>query len=668
MDFKLISFSKKVINQQIKTILMTKLKFLYPLFCFFLVPLLVFSQERNLLTSAYDIEFLKRNILPKDDYNPFPPAGDPLWKKVFTDDQITEIIAEAEALLGYDYPVLKASVYLDFVRDGNRSRFQDVYSDRRRTVEKLVMAEIIENEGRFMDDIVNGIWAMCEETSWVLPAHIGQQEAGPGLPDIGEPFTAILASETPSLFAAAEYFLADRLDIISPLIRERMDYEVKRQLLDVMLMRRDIWWMGYSGRIPNNWNPWIISNYINAILIFEKDPERRAQGLYIAMEMLDNFLNPYPADGGCDEGPAYWNHAGGRVFNCLEQLYLATKGKLDIFDNELIINIGDYIWKAWINDDWYVNFADAPAKMTPDYALIFQYGKRTGSDQMMSFAKMVKDNQSESQFHAHYLMLRALPGIFAWQEIQEYEGKFRIDPYLNLPNLEVCIAREKDVPDKGLFIAVKGGHNNESHNHNDAGNFIVYLNGEPLIIDAGVGEYTRKTFSSERYDIWTMQSSYHNLPDINHKAQKEGRDFFASGYNSKNNGKKTIVSMQLENAYPTDAAVNEFLRILEFSRSKSRLKITDKFEFVENENYLKFNFLTNHVPVLENGKVTLTDPLNDSRLAEIQTPGNMEVMFEEIIIDDSRLSTAWNTKIYRISFEISLFSFAEEFSFIIKSL
>ncbi|MGC9342400.1 MAG: heparinase II/III domain-containing protein [Bacteroidales bacterium] len=632
------------------------------------LPYLTIAQERNLLTSSYGIEFLKNNVLTAEDYKPFPPAGDPEWKNVLSDNQIMEIVQDAEELLDYDYPVLKASLYLDFVRNGNRSRFQEVYSDRRRVVEKLIMAEIIENKGRFVDDIVNGIWAMCEETSWVLPAHIGEQEAGSGLPDIQEPLTAILASETPSLFAAAEYFLADKLDNVSPLIRERMHLEVKRQLLDVMLVRRDIWWMGYTDRIPNNWNPWVISNYINAILIFEKDEERRAKGLYIAMEMLDNFLNPYPADGGCDEGPAYWNHAGGRVFNCLDQLYLASEGKINIYNEDLIVNIGDYIWKAWINDNWYVNFADAPAKMTPDYSLIFQYGKRTGSEQMMAFAKMLKGREGDTEVQTHYLMLRGIPGIFAEKEILEYNEDFKIESYLNLPDLEVSFARETDVPDKGLFFAVKGGHNDESHNHNDAGNFILYLNGQPLIVDAGVGEYTRKTFSSERYDIWTMQSSYHNLPEINHKTQKDGREFYASDFTSKNKGKKTLISMQLENAYPPDAAVNKFLRSLEFNRSKSQLTITDDFEFVENENYLKFNFLTNHVPVLKGGKVELINADNNETVAIIETGEKLEVIFEEIMIQDSRLSRAWKDKLFRISFETSLNSYSEKFNFIIKTL
>ena len=80
---------------------------------------------------------------------------------------------------------------------------------------------------------------------------------------------------------------------------------------------------------------------------------------------------------------------------------------------------------------------------------------------------------------------------------------------------------------RGFYLAAKGGHNAESHNHNDVGNFIVYADGRPVLIDAGVGTYTAKTFSPQRYEIWTMQSAYHNLPTINGFLQKDGRQFRA---------------------------------------------------------------------------------------------------------------------------------------------
>ena len=38
-----------------------------------------------------------------------------------------------------------------------------------------------------------------------------------------------------------------------------------------------------------------------------------------------------------------------------------------------------------------------------------------------------------------------------------------------------------------MFVAAKGGFNNESHNHNDVGTFSLYVNTIPVIIDAGVG-------------------------------------------------------------------------------------------------------------------------------------------------------------------------------------
>ncbi len=75
-----------------------------------------------------------------------------------------------------------------------------------------------------------------------------------------------------------------------------------------------------------------------------------------------------------------------------------------------------------------------------------------------------------------------------------------------LPDLQMMAARERPGTSEGLYVAAWGGHNGQSHNHNDVGNVIVYRDGRPLLVDAGVGEYTAKTFSPQRYEIWTMQS------------------------------------------------------------------------------------------------------------------------------------------------------------------
>ena len=53
-------------------------------------------------------------------------------------------------------------------------------------------------------------------------------------------------------------------------------------------------------------------------------------------------------------------------------------------------------------------------------------------------------------------------------------------------------ARSSQGSERGFYVAAKGGHNAESHNHNDVGSFIVYADGYPALIDVGVEAYTAK--------------------------------------------------------------------------------------------------------------------------------------------------------------------------------
>ena len=75
-----------------------------------------------------------------------------------------------------------------FVKTGNRSVFENVYFQKRKVLSTLVSAELFEDKGRFIDQIVNGIWNICEESSWMLPAHYKLSKFGSGLPDVTEPF------------------------------------------------------------------------------------------------------------------------------------------------------------------------------------------------------------------------------------------------------------------------------------------------------------------------------------------------------------------------------------------------------------------------------------------------------------------------------------------------
>ncbi len=121
-------------------------------------------------------------------------------------------------------------------------------------------------------------------------------------------------------------------------------------------------------------------------------------------------------------------------------------------------------------------------------------------------------------------------------------------------------------------MAAKGGHNDESHNHNDVGNVVVYVDGKPVIVDAGVETYTRKTFSAERYTIWTMQSAYHTLPTIVATAsmmQAPGRTFAARDATYAMDDASAHLSLDIAGAYPDEAKLTSWKRTVTLHRGKA---------------------------------------------------------------------------------------------------
>lgn len=204
---------------------------------------------------------------------------------------------------------------------------------------------------------------MCEETYWGVPAHVGIQKRGSGLPDVEEPTIDLFSAETGELLVWCAYLLGPALDKVNPLVRERIKVEVRRRLVEPYRLRDDFWWMGFGEDRPvNNWNPWINSNILACALLVETDPVQRAALVHKVLASLDRFLDAYHPDGGCDEGPGYWGRAGGSLFDNLELLLSASGGAIDFYRVPLIAEIGKYIYRAHIYDHWFVNFADASAK------------------------------------------------------------------------------------------------------------------------------------------------------------------------------------------------------------------------------------------------------------------------------------------------------------------
>ncbi len=113
------------------------------------------------------------------------------------------LIALGEKYLGYSFPVIRATDFMVYKRTGNHVDYEAKYFARRYALNSLVTAECIEYQGRFTNDIVNGIFAFCEESAWQLPPHNSCPGDGPQaiLPDAARPVLNLFACDTGTMLA-----------------------------------------------------------------------------------------------------------------------------------------------------------------------------------------------------------------------------------------------------------------------------------------------------------------------------------------------------------------------------------------------------------------------------------------------------------------------------------
>ena len=101
----------------------------------------------------------------------------------------------------------------------------------------LVAAECCENQGRFLDRIVDLLWMLCEESGWQVPAHNTYIRDTPQLPlpDTQHPIIDLFAAETGALLAMTCYLLREPLDNISPSLCQRVAQSVEHRIFSPYL-------------------------------------------------------------------------------------------------------------------------------------------------------------------------------------------------------------------------------------------------------------------------------------------------------------------------------------------------------------------------------------------------------------------------------------------------
>ena len=541
------------------------------------------------------------------------------------------LIDAAVKALDEPWSAILASNYMEYTQNGNRSRFEALYFARRLKLNALVLGECMEGEGRFLAEIIDGLWLICEESGWQLPAHNSHVRGGPRtpLPDPQNPVIDLFAAETAASLALVSHLFAPQLDAI---LVTRISSEIDQRITAPYLTRH-FWWMGEGDERMNNWTAWITQNVLLSTFLRPTDQPTRRAVVEQALKSLDAFQKDYAQDGACEEGALYYGHATLCMFTAIAVLDEAASGIIGPLSlDEKLRNMAEFIRHMHVADDQFVNFADAPARFETSGLREYLVGKAIASPALQAFAVDRWKHSSKRLMQDEWNLWYRVQAVLAEPELAEatLPPPKKVDMFY--PGIELAIARD-DI----FALAVKGGNNGESHNHNDVGSIALYKHGRPFLIDVGVETYTAKTFSPQRYDIWTMQSAFHTLPSFGGVMQTEGEAFRARDFRVDLTEQCAEISLDLAGAYPPEAGVQSYTRTVRLVRGHYVEIIDDH----EGERAAVLSLMTVEKPHIAGNTLVLGD------LGSIDIEGAEIPTIETIEIDDSRLRQSWPDAIHR---------------------
>jgi hypothetical protein len=288
---------------------------------------------------------------------------------------------------------------------------------------------------------------------------------------------------------------------------------------------------------------------------------------------------------------------------------------------------------------------------------MYRFGKRLKNPDVIALAVAAfhdAENQSPSGDKMHPALGAAgwpvtLPAIFTEAEFVKLSPRqARLTRDTWLPDSCVMAARREADSIKGLYLACVAADNGKSHSHNDTGNFWVYSDGRPVLIDLGQETYRKKSFDAHRYEIPSTQSGFHNLPTIGTVEQGVGPQFRATdlAYNADDRGAQ--LRMELRKAYPDTARLKTWTRTVRLDRTANIITVEDLYVLSGAASPVTLNLMTALAVIEGHGKLTLNNPDGSPCALITFDPALLVPVVETIHLDNEELVQNWGAQVFRI--------------------
>jgi hypothetical protein len=535
----------------------------------------------NLFQTNFSESDLSQIMAASPPRNILPPAGSEPWAAAAQNPVIQQWMGplreRAAAEAGQPMPALTENLYQDFYKTGARINFETAYFERRRRLARAAICALLEpDDQRWMDSTHAMVHEILEEFSWALPAHINTLSGKDPM------HIDIFAGETANLMA----HLVDLLGAsLGGYLVEKIKARLHSQFFENYVNRHDdFFWMLSSG----NWNAICHQGVVGPALTLETDAQLLGRMLFFMKRYLPIFLSGYGEDGGCSEGPAYWQYGFGWFCALNEQLEIRTNGQFSLFEGEpKIRQMARYGPRTSLRNFHFVNFSDSLQSGSINPSLLAYLGERLQDDHLRMHAALHYsylrehginlDAQRCDLFYLTRLFLHCPAEIPAKVEV-EYE-----DVFLN--DLGVLIAHGQDEKGNDWDFAAKTGHNNEQHNHNDCGSYILNINGTPMIIEIGAPEYTKDYFRERRYEYLAARTLGHSLPIVNGCEQAAGLHYTSKVLNMEMEPANIHFCADLTHSYPSNAGCGEVVRDFQWDKAHGRIQVKDYYELSKHESF-----------------------------------------------------------------------------------
>lgn len=495
---------------------------------------------------------------------------------------------------GVDSPQITFSMFKEFEKTGNRLIFENAYFERRKQLFSLILAYILEQDKKYIPQIEEKLWQWCDLYSWELPAHYSMTRSNI-YEEKAEPDKTVALFSAESAFFFAEIVSIIGKDIDAFLV-DRLRKEIFRRVINPYKNNHYSW-----ENAKMNWSAVCAGSVGAAAIYLIEDIDELSSILERVLLSMDAFIEAFDKDGLITEGLAYWGYGFSFYVYFAQLLSERTAGEISLLhQSDKIKKIAQLPQVLQFPSGDFVNFSDSGS------------GKWWGDSGL--FAKLQKTLDIEGYnyengfnvYSDHTFRWAIMSRKLFWSgNVDRYDSNQPKTGCFYFSESQWLVDRRQN---DGSFVtfAAKGGNNDEPHNHNDLGHFILHYSVEDIFVDIGSPEYLKEYFNdATRYDFLAASSNGHSVPIINNRTQSYGKEFCAKVLEYNEIGSQTLFTLNLKNAYSCKE-LTRYERAFVWDHERLQLEIKDRFEFDRDNNTIKEMFITKNKPELtEAGKLVI---------------------------------------------------------------